>query len=183
MTPPFDFLHICLASQQLTAYAANQRVWQCAISSGVNGIGEQQGSGKTPRGWHRVRARIGDGLPVAAVLRGRRWTGEVLDARLEQAAPERDWILTRILWLVGLESGFNRGGQCDTFARYIYLHGTPDSQPMGVPRSHGCVRLHNHDMLYLFQHTPYNCLVFLGEHPLDQPALEALLKEAQCKAL
>ncbi len=182
MTARFDFLHICLTHQQLFAYQGGQLVWQCGVSTGVNGIGETNNSGKTPRGWHRIRARIGDGLPLGAVLRGRRWTGEILDAALEQAAPERDWILTRILWLCGLEHGVNRGPGCDTFHRYIYLHGTPDSQPLGVPKSHGCIRLHNRDMLTLFAATPYNCRVFLAEHPLDQSALNALLKDVQCKA-
>ena len=99
---------------------------------GVAGVGERNGSGKTPHGWHYIRAAIGEGAPDNAVFRGRRWTGEEFSPALAKAHPERDWILTRILWLCGLEKGVNRGGQVDSQRRYIYLHGTPADQPMGV---------------------------------------------------
>jgi lipoprotein-anchoring transpeptidase ErfK/SrfK len=85
---------------------------------------------------------------------GRRPTGEVYDAALAEVHPQRDWILTRILWLSGLEKGVNRLGQVDTMQRYIYLHGTPDSEPMGQPLSHGCVRMRNTDILDLFDRIP-----------------------------
>src|SRR5690606_7634889 len=140
---PLDFLHISLADQQLYGFADGVLCVRLPASTALNGAGEQQGSGCTPRGLHRVRAKIGDGLPEGAVLRGRRWTGEVWTPTLHAAFPGRDWILTRILWLSGCEPGRNRLGEVDTFRRYIYLHGTPDCEPMDVPRSHGCVRLRN----------------------------------------
>lgn len=125
-----------------------------AVSTALNGAGEREGSGCTPRGRHVVRARIGDGQPLGAVFRGRRPTGEVWSPELAARFPERDWILSRILWLSGCESGRNRLGEVDTMRRYIYIHGTPDDQPMGVPLSHGCVRMRNADVIELFDLVP-----------------------------
>ncbi|TBW02083.1 L,D-transpeptidase [Azotobacter chroococcum] len=160
-----DLLHISLADQALYGFAGGQLVLRLAVSTALNGPGEQSGSGCTPRGLHQVRARIGEGLPAGAVLRGRRWTGEVWTPELHEAFPGRDWILTRILWLSGCEVGRNRLGAVDTFRRYIYLHGTPDSEPMGLPRSHGCVRLRNADLLELYPRVPLHCRVRIEEAP------------------
>lgn len=154
-----DHIHISIADQVLTGYCAGAAVCHYSISSALNGVGELEGSGCTPRGMHRVRARIGDGQPLGAVYRGRRPTGEVWTRDLAVAYPQRDWILTRILWLCGNQPGFNRGGQVDSQRRYIYLHGTGDDQPMGEPLSHGCIRLRNNDMLELFNSTPVGCTV------------------------
>ncbi len=120
------------------------------VSTARNGAGEQAGSNCTPRGRHLVRARIGAGLPSGAVLVGRRPTGEIHTPQLAAEQPERDWILSRILWLSGCEPGFNRLGSVDTMRRYIYIHGCPDSEPMGVPRSIGCIRMRNADVIELF---------------------------------
>jgi lipoprotein-anchoring transpeptidase ErfK/SrfK len=160
-----DLLHISLADQCLYGFANGHLLLRLPVSTALNGPGEQNGSGCTPRGLHRVRAKIGAGLPSGAVLRGRRWTGEVWSPELHAQFPGRDWILTRILWLSGCELGRNRLGAVDTFRRYIYLHGTPDSEPMGVPRSHGCVRLRNADLLELFPRVPLHCVVQIDEAP------------------
>ncbi|WP_349573036.1 L,D-transpeptidase [Azotobacter salinestris] len=160
-----DLLHVSLADQALYGFADGRLLLRLAVSTALNGPGEQSGSGCTPRGLHQVRATIGEGLPAGAVLRGRRWTGEVWTPELHEAFPGRDWILTRILWLSGCEIGRNRLGAVDTFRRYIYLHGTPDSEPMGVPRSHGCVRLRNDDLLELYPRVPLHCRVRIEEAP------------------
>lgn len=133
------------------------------VSTGSRGAGEEKGSYQTPRGRHLVRARIGEGAPLGAVFRGRRPTGEVLTPGLAEANPDRDWILTRILWLSGLEPGRNRLGSVDTMQRYIYIHGTPDSEPMGEPRSMGCVRMRNRDVAELFDLVPVGTLVEIEE--------------------
>ncbi|MCG6933690.1 MAG: L,D-transpeptidase [Gallionella sp.] len=125
-----------------------------AVSSSGKGVGEMRGSFRTPRGKHVIRARIGAGQPVNTVFVSRRPTGEIYTPELGAKYPERDWILTRILWLSGCEVGFNRLGQCDTMRRYIYIHGTPDSVPMGVPDSHGCIRMRNTDLIELFDRVP-----------------------------
>lgn len=148
---PGSWLRIDLASQQLAVLAADgSRLAGYAISSAANGPGERNGSGCTPRGRHRIRALIGTGAPADAVFIGRRPTGEIYDAALAARHPTRDWILSRILWLCGEEPGINRGGALDSMRRYIYIHGTPATEPMGVPASHGCIRLHTPALLELF---------------------------------
>jgi L,D-transpeptidase YbiS len=120
------------------------------VSTGANGLGEENGSFCTPRGKHVIRAKIGAGLPVNAVFVKRRSTGEIYSPELGALYPERDWILTRILWLSGKEPGFNRFGSCDTMSRYIYIHGTPDGTELGKPGSRGCVRMRNAELVELF---------------------------------
>ncbi|WP_339485684.1 L,D-transpeptidase [Pseudomonas sp. EL_65y_Pfl2_R95] len=158
-----DLLHISIADQRLYGFAGDRLLLRMPVSTALNGVGELNGSGCTPRGRHIVRAKIGAQLPQGAVLRGRRWTGEVWSAQLAEGFPGRDWILTRILWLSGCEIGRNRLGNVDTFRRYIYLHGTPDTEPMGVALSHGCIRLRNTDLLQLFPQVPVNCAVVIDE--------------------
>lgn len=162
---PLDFLHISIADQRLYGFAGGKLLLRLPISTALNGPGEINGSGCTPRGRHQVRAKIGEGLPQGAVLRGRRWTGQVWSPALAEQFPGRDWILSRILWLSGCEPGRNRLGNVDTFRRYIYLHGTPDTEPMGLPLSHGCVRLHTIDLLELFARVPIHCTVQIEEAP------------------
>ncbi|SES21357.1 L,D-transpeptidase catalytic domain [Vreelandella subterranea] len=163
--PPREglWLEIDAHSQRLRAWQGDMCRHECDISTGRQGLGNQQGSGQTPLGWHYIRAAIGADAPENAVFKGRRWTGEVFNAELAAAFPERDWILTRILWLCGLEPGINRGGQVDSQRRYIYLHGTPPDQPMGQPASHGCVRLRNADLLWLFEHAVPGTPVWLHD--------------------
>ena len=120
------------------------------ISTAANGIGCEKGSGCTPLGEHVIRAKIGAGAPLNTVFVGRRPTGEIFSPELHVQYPQRDWILTRILWLSGTEVGKNRLGNVDSMQRYIYIHGTPDSEPMGQPCSHGCVRMRNQDVVELF---------------------------------
>ena len=157
-------IEISVAAQTLQLLDdAGQLLRQYTISSAAKGVGEQMGSYQTPRGRHRIRARIGDGLPLGAVLRGRRPTGEICTPELMAVQPDRDWILTRILWLCGEEPGKNRGGQVDTMRRYVYIHGTPDSAVLGVPGSHGCIRLRNTDLVDLFNRVPVGTPVNISE--------------------
>ncbi|BCL75374.1 hypothetical protein JHS3_11100 [Jeongeupia sp. HS-3] len=144
-------VQIDIASQILRVYDAAGVLLHCyPVSTAARGAGELFGSFQTPRGRHAIRAMIGTTLPLNAVLRGRRWTGEVYSPALAAAQPGRDWILSRIIWLSGKVPGFNRFGQVDTMARYIYIHGTPDDEPMGLPASHGCIRMRNTDIVELF---------------------------------
>jgi len=123
------------------------------ISSAKNGVGQNQGSFCTPLGKHVIRAKIGTGQPVNTVFIRRRPTGEIYSPSLGEKYPDRDWILTRILWLSGCEPGFNRLGAVDTMRRYIYIHGSPDSIDIGRPGSIGCIRMLNTDLLELFDLT------------------------------
>ncbi|MDO6514678.1 MULTISPECIES: L,D-transpeptidase [unclassified Neptuniibacter] len=156
-------LVISIANQQLSLVDGEQTLAIYSISTALNGVGELKNSGCTPRGKHYIRAKIGSGLPVNAVFVGRRFTGEIYSSDLAAKFPQRDWILTRILWLSGCEHGFNRLGDKDSMQRYIYIHGTPDSEPMGIARSHGCIRMRNSDMLELFERVSYGAPVFIQE--------------------
>lgn len=137
------------------------------VSTASNGAGELNNSGCTPRGQHVIRAKIGAGLPENTVFVGRRATGEIYSAELNTQTPNRDWILSRILWLSGCERGRNRlrntmGSVVDSMQRYIYIHGTPDTEPMGEPRSHGCIRMRNADVMELFDHVSVGTPVLIA---------------------
>lgn len=143
-----------LAEQRLDLMRGDAVIATYVVSTSKHGPGERQGSYQTPRGAHVIRAKIGGGQPVGAVFRGRRPTGEIYSAELARAQPGRDWILTRILWLSGTEIGRNRLGDVDTMRRYIYIHGTPDTEKLGVPGSIGCIRMANQDIVDLFDRVP-----------------------------
>lgn len=157
-------IEINLARQTLTLLDdAGRRLKTWPVSTAANGPGEQAGSYCTPRGRHIIRAKIGAGLPAGTVFRARRPTGEIYTPELGAADPGRDWILSRILWLSGKEVGFNRLGPCDTMRRYIYIHGTPDEQFEQAPRSHGCIRMRNADVIELFDLVPVYTEVVIRE--------------------
>lgn len=157
------WLDVDLAEQALVLKRDDTELARYVISSGANGAGERNGSGQTPRGWHVVRAKVGDGQPAGTVFRGRRPTGEVYEPALRRAHPERDWILTRILWLSGLEPGVNRLGDVDTMRRYIYIHGGPDDVEYGRPGSKGCIRMRNADVVDLFGRVPTGTPILIHE--------------------
>ena len=165
MTKPSDTPRIVigLADQRLRLYEGADLRMEVAVSTARNGAGELSGSFCTPRGLHLVRARIGAGCPAGTVFVGRRPSGEIYSGELAQRYPGRDWILSRILWLSGLEAGRNRLGNVDSMRRYIYIHGCPDSEPMGVPRSRGCVRMRNADIIALFDRVPVGTRVLIEE--------------------
>ncbi len=154
-------LHVSIARQALTLLEDDQPVAHYLVSTALKGAGECSGSEQTPRGHHVIRAKIGAGAACGAVFRGRRPTGEVWTPDLHEQHPGRDWILSRILWLSGAEPGRNRLGRFDSMRRYIYIHGTPDIEPMGEPRSHGCIRMRNTDIIDLFDRVPAYTPVFI----------------------
>lgn len=133
------------------------------IGTAKNGLGEELNSEKTPRGWHIIRAKIGNGCSPNTVFVSRRPTGEIYNEAMASQFPDRDWILTRILWLSGIEKGKNRLGKCDTMRRYIYIHGSPDSKPMGVAGSRGCINMRNSDIIQLFNEVPVYTRVFIND--------------------
>lgn len=156
-------IKIIVSTQQLLLIKDNgDIVRQYIISTGKNGVGEQYGSGMTPTGWHYVRAKIGKDLPLNTVFKGRRPTGETYSSDLKKMFPDRDWILTRIMWLCGAEKGVNRLGANDTMRRYIYIHGCPDDLPMAVPLSAGCIRMRNQEIVELFDLVPIGIRVLIS---------------------
>ena len=157
-------IEVNLKLQQMILIDANsQSFLKTRVSTARNGPGEIENSLCTPRGWHQIRAKIGDGLPVNTVFRGRRPTGEIYTPQLREQYPNRDWILTRILWLSGLEPGFNRLGNVDTMRRYIYIHGCPEEDSMGVESSSGCVKMRNDEIIHLFKIVPAGTRVYITD--------------------
>jgi len=147
-------IEIDVAAQMLALSDGGKLLRRYSVSTAKNGVGERNGSFCTPRGRHIVRAKIGAGLPLNAVLVRRRPTGELWTPALDEQYPGRDWMLTRILWLSGCEPGRNRLGEVDTMRRYIYIHGSPERAEMGKPGSIGCIRMRNEDIVELFDLVP-----------------------------
>ena len=158
-----NYIHIKLSEQRLRLWENGVLSREYPVSTAANGPGEQSGSEKTPRGWHRIRAKIGAGCECGTVFVARRPTGERYSPELAARNPQRDWILTRILWLCGEEPGKNRLGDVDTMRRFIYIHGCPDNAAMGKPASHGCVRMRNRDVIELFDRVAPGLPVLIEE--------------------
>ena len=156
-------IEISIPEQSLALIDNGRELRRYVVSTSRNGPGERQGSFCTPRGEHTVRAKIGAGQPLNTVFVRRRPSGEIWTRELAERFPGRDWILTRILWLSGCEPGRNRMGEVDTMRRYIYIHGSPDAIEMGKPRSIGCIRMRNRDILELFELVPARTQVSIAE--------------------
>jgi lipoprotein-anchoring transpeptidase ErfK/SrfK len=154
-------LDIDIATQQMALLENGNQLKRYPVYTAKNGPGQLKGSECTPTGWHRIRAKIGAKAPINSVFVGRRLTGEIYSPQLAATFPERDWILSRILWLGGSEPGHNRFGKVDSTWRYIYIHGCPDELMLGVPASHGCVRMFNADIIELFDAISPGCRVFI----------------------
>ena len=157
-------IRISLPRQRLQLLQDSHIVLDFTVSTAKNGAGEINGSEQTPRGWHQIRAKIGEHCQSGTVFVGRRPTGEIFAPALKKQHPDRDWILTRILWLSGLEPGFNRMGKVDTMRRFIYIHGCPDDDTLGQPGSHGCVKMRNQDVISLFQQVDAGTKVLITEN-------------------
>ena len=150
---PVKTVEINISSQTLTLKSGGRTIKTYSVSTAKNGPGEKQDSECTPRGKHTIAEKIGAGCRPNTVFVGRQPTGELFSSELRQQFPDRDWIITRILWLQGCEPGFNRDGDVDTYRRCIYIHGAPDDVPMGRPGSRGCIRMRNTDIIELFDLT------------------------------
>jgi lipoprotein-anchoring transpeptidase ErfK/SrfK len=155
------YLDISIAKQEMILLENGEVIGRYAVSTAKNGPGQRKGSECTPTGWHRIRAKIGAGQPMNSVFIGRRPTGEIYSQQLAAEQPQRDWILSRILWLGGLEPGHNRYGDVDSTWRYIYIHGCSDELMQGIPASHGCIRMKNADVIELFDSVEVGCKVFI----------------------
>jgi L,D-transpeptidase YbiS len=142
-------LAVDVSTQQMWLADRSGPLRDFSVSTSNKGLGSRMDSWQTPPGWHRVAQRIGRGRPLGSVYSSRRFTGEILPPRMWKGR-EGDKILSRILWLEGLESGTNRGGKVDSRTRYIYIHGTNHEHRLGSPASNGCIRMGNRDIGALF---------------------------------
>lgn len=156
-------MQLTISKQELSLSQSNLPFKSYQVSTATKGVGEVINSYQTPRGLHIIRAKIGEDCPINTVFVERRPTGECYNRDLKQRYPSRDWILTRILWLSGCEVGKNRLGKVDTMRRFIYIHGTPDENPMGQPGSKGCIRMRNQDIIELFNIVPVGTTLLIKE--------------------
>ena len=143
-------IKIFISKQQLILFDEEDSIKQYSISTAKNGSGERKNSECTPRGEHIIDEKIGQGAKENSVFVGRIETNELYNSKLRDFHPRRDWILTRILWLSGIEEGKNKKGDVDSHDRYIYIHGSPEDIEMGYPGSRGCIRMRNSDVIELF---------------------------------
>ena len=163
MNPPLPHIEISIGQQRLLYRAADGTVREYRVSTARNGAGERRDSGCTPRGRHVIADKIGEGCAHDTVFVGRVPTGERFTPDLRAQHPERDWILTRILRLRGDEPGVNRGGDVDSWDRYIYIHGAPDDVAMGTPGSAGCIRMRNAEVIELFDTVDIGTAVYIHD--------------------
>ena len=155
-------LFISIADQRLFLFKHGRCEKSFLISTAKNGVGEITNSYCTPRGWHEVADIIGLDQPINTVFKARQPTGQIYTPELEQKFPDQDWILTRIIRLKGREIGFNAGENCDTYERFIYIHGCADDAPLGQPESHGCIRMSNQAVTQLAANIYWGDSVFIG---------------------
>lgn len=146
-----DYIFVSIKRQKLYFIKENKTIRSYPISSAVNGVGQTMNSGKTPVGLHSVKEKFGYNLPKGAIFNERVYSGEISKIYTDSIDRDTDNITSRILWLSGEEEGVNKGGNLDTFNRYIYIHGTPEEGLIGKPASHGCIRMLNEDIIELFE--------------------------------
>jgi hypothetical protein len=156
ITPTKYILVVDVSSQTLALFEENKFVKKFRCSTSRFGIGQTAGSNRTPLGLHRIAEKIGAGEPAGTVFNSRVIVGHTSQPEFADAK-----ITTRILWLEGLEPGFNCGGEVDSHSRYIYIHGTADQKSIGKPASHGCIHLADADLIPLFDLLPSGTLVWI----------------------
>jgi hypothetical protein len=155
-------LIVSITNQTVSLFESSPESWRLGgkflCSTSRFGIGQTEGSNCTPLGLHRIAEKIGAGAPAGTVFKSRRVVGHTSQPKFADAK-----ITTRILWLEGLEPGFNRGGSVDSRSRYIYIHGTADQKSIGKPASCGCIHLADTDLIPLFDLLPGGTLVWISK--------------------
>lgn len=145
-----DFIYVDVKNQMLF-YVRDEKLEDLfEISTSKYGVGQLEGSEQTPGGLHIIRSKIGNNVPYGGIIKYRAYTGKVASIECDPISIGTDDCTTRILWLGGAEYGFNSGGKQDSHARHIYIHGTPEEGLLGIPSSHGCIRMGNGEIISLF---------------------------------
>jgi hypothetical protein len=173
----FDLI-VNLKEMQWSKYSSRATIWVraseqklylldnfyiiCAFpcSTAAAGLGNKINSMCTPIGWHEIAHKIGDNLPEGGILEGRKWNGKIWD----DTNSNEDLILSRILWLSGIEESLNKGGDVDSYSRCIYIHGTNQEKLLGTAVSKGCIRLSNIDVIELFNLVNQNDRVLISDY-------------------
>lgn len=156
-----EILFVSIDNQKMYHFKKQKIISTYVISSSKYGVGNQSGSNKTPKGLHFIKNKIGDSTPINGKMIGRQFTGEIAKIFSDKTISDTDDITTRILWLSGLEKGVNKGKNIDSFKRYIYIHGTSEEGRLGIPSSHGCIRMKNKDVIDLYKKVEVGTLVLI----------------------
>jgi lipoprotein-anchoring transpeptidase ErfK/SrfK len=154
-------IFVSIDAQKLYLIKQNIIIKSYSISSSEYGIGNKNGSNKTPLGLHTIARKIGEKTPINGRMIARVFTGETSIIYLDGSRSKTDDITSRILWLQGEEDGINKGENIDSFKRYIYIHGTSEEGLIGQPASHGCIRLKNKDVIDLYKDVAIGTLVLI----------------------
>ncbi|OED42481.1 hypothetical protein AB833_06925 [Chromatiales bacterium (ex Bugula neritina AB1)] len=157
------WLLVEIETQQLRYFEQLEETSRFPVSTSWRGAGCRNGTFCTPLGWHRVVKKIGDGCKPGTIFSGR-VAGAVASSLKSDA--DDDLITSRILWLDGLQPGYNRGGEVDSRSRYIYIHGTTQEHLIGRAESHGCIRMRNDHVIELFDQTKVDVPVYISQHAL-----------------
>ncbi len=159
-----DYMLIINTTEQMMyLLKGNTLIDEYVVSTGKTGEGNASGSGKTPLGYHKIIEKIGDGAPIGTIFVGKRDTGNISPIYKDKTDVENDPVVTRILSLDGLEPGYNKGGNVDSYKRFIYIHGTHEEGLLGSKTSHGCIRMKNTEVVELFNIVPYNTIVYITQ--------------------
>ena len=156
-------IKVSIAKQTLELFDDDKLIKSYTVSTSKHGCGQEENSFKTPLGKHIIRAKIGKSKIGGHVFVSRRPIAKVILASMLAENDDNDYITTKILWLSGCEKGFNRLGNVDSFARYIYIHGTPYEKQLGTPASNGCIRMHFADILDLANEVEVGTVVEINE--------------------
>lgn len=158
----YPIILVDTSEQELYLYRKKQLKKIYPISTAIKGEGNKEGSEQTPVGMHRVKEKFGEDAPFGSIFVGRQETGKIAKIIHAPIDYRADYVTSRILWLEGLEEGKNKGGEVDSYRRFIYIHGTAEEGLIGRKASHGCIRMLNKDVIRLFEQLPLNALVYIG---------------------
>ena len=156
-----NLLFVSIENQKMSRIQSKDIIETYDISTSKYGIGNQMGSNKTPTGLHKINSKYGHKTPVNGRMIGRVFYGQIAKIFSDTTTSKTDDITSRILWLEGLENGINKGDNIDSYKRYIYIHGTSEEGRIGIPSSHGCVRMKNKDVIDLFNEVAIGTFVLI----------------------
>lgn len=156
-----NFIYVGVKRQKLYLFNEGKVIHTYDVSTSSKGAGTKEGSEMTPVGLHKIKLKYGDDVPVAGILKGRRYTGEIAKIEEKPVKTGRDEITSRIITIYGLEEGINKGGALDSYDRKIYIHGTAEEGLIGQPASHGCVRMKNTDIIDMYERVERDMYVII----------------------
>ena len=156
-----EILFVSVDEQKLYHIKSNTIFKTYQVSSSKLGTGNEEGSNKTPTGLHLIKEKIGKKIPINGRFIGRVFYGNIAEIYSDMTISKTDDITSRILWLSGLENGVNKGDSIDSYKRYIYIHGTSEEGRIGIPSSHGCIRMKNKDVIDLFNEVSIGTFVLI----------------------